>query len=883
VQLQLPFPAATLRAVSPMGDIDGDGVPDVSAVVSVSAQLLLLQQQQLWTLRLLRNGTVWASTLVQSFAVGSGSTVNVSSPGDVNNDGVTDLVAVTNASTLIVLPLACPQCARVVASDAGRQPGIGNNDSLLVQFPCTVEETPFAVANSSADVDAFVAFSAPLGASYTGRWETSSSLRVTITNASGASAAETRIGLLTATARVCNGAQYAVAGSWGVQLGPRIVSAVAEDTGGRPGLGTNDSVLVTFDRDVDERAAAALALNVSLGAETAGHWVNPRQWRLVVLDAGGADAADVTRVGHVLIAGYAQSADLSSPLVPVSAALSGSWGHMRPPGIASAVAADSGHAAGLNNNDSVLVTFDADTSMPRPAATVIAFVDSNNVRVGAVPLFNATWQSARTLLIVFTANPAGWPSPLTGAAAAATASGTLRVLVVGDVRSMDLSSPASTAVCTVEGGWGNNVTSVTASNPQALSTAGGDAVTLTLAASLGAGGTPASATYSNGHRTYSALSCSVAADGGSVQCSSAPGVGTGYAWSLVLNRVPLLPSAGPMNSTSYGPPVITNVVIGGGAVAAAPGAGVQGTVALVAVPDGGQVVVIEGRNFGPASANAVSNVRFSPRGYSVPFKPTNCSVTTLAAGVIETVTCTMPACAGTSYVFSLAIDGQQTTDVSLLAAAPVITNVSAAPLDTAGGTLIVISGRYFGVPVDISGAVTVAYGGAALALNFAATACNVTVAQAEITCVAAPGYGSALQWRVTVLGVTSVVFKSSLHYVLPSLAVMYPPLNVPTAGATVTLSGVGFTPAFPTVMSAGVDGVTVTGVQALDTHNVTLVVPAGVGAVHTLAVGVAGLWSPGVPFRYRAPIVTAAAPFAGSVDYWDVQVKFTARVCVFMC
>jgi hypothetical protein len=516
--------------------------------------------------------------------------------------------------------------------------------------------------------------------------------------------------------------------------------------------------------------------------------------------------------------------------------------------------------------------------MPLPAARVIEFVDSMLLRVTAMPAFVASWQSTRTLLIKFTADPA---SPLSDADAAATATGTLmvRVPITGDVRSPDLSSPASTASATVEGCWGNNGTSVTASNPQALSTAGGDAVTLTLAAPLGAGGAPgpATATYSNGHRTYNATACNVAADGRAVQCSSGPGVGTGYAWTLVLKGVPLLPSAGPLSTTSYGPPVITNVLIAGAS-------GGKGTGALVsvAVQSGGQSVVIQGRNFGLATEHAVSRVQFSPRGYnSLVFRPTNCSVTTPVGvgSAVETVTCIMPPCAGTSYVFSLAIDGQNTTDVSLLAAAPHITNVSAPPLDTGGGTRIVITGTFFGVPVDVPGAVTVAYGSDA-SLPFAATGCNVTVAQVEITCVAAPGYGSALQWRVTVLGAVSNVHGSDVHYVQPSLARVTPALSVPTAGVTVTLSGAGFTPAFPTVMSAQVDGVSVTGVQALNTHNVTLPVPAGVGAVHTLAVGVAGAMSPRVPFRYLPPTVTGAAPFAGGQDYWDVQVMCMRVSCL---
>lgn len=843
--LQLLFTDADLRGVVPIGDLDGDGIPDVAIVTGA-------QVQELWVFRLLRDGSVRASVLLQSFV--GGAVTNVTSPGDVTNDGVADLV-VTNASSLVVLPLVCPQCARAVASDTGDQRGIGVNDSVMLQFPCDVQDIPFATLGNNSGVDAIVAFSAPLGASYTGRWETASSLRVTITNAAGAVSADTRIGLLTATARVCTGAQYAVAGSWGAQQGPKILSAAAQDTGHHAGFGTNDSVLVTFDSDVDARAT--LALNVSLGT-LKGHWVNPRQWRFIVQDATGADAASATRVGHVRIGGSAQSADLSSPTVPVHAVLSGSWGDMPSPQIVSATAADTGRAEGLNQGDTVLIVFDEDTSTPPPAG-VISFSSA------AVPAFSASWLTPRTLQLNITADPT--VHPLAGSAAAATSPGTLTVTVHagGSVRSMDLSSPASTASAVVQGGWGNHVVSVTSSNPKALSTAGGDLVTLTLAATINAAGTHASANYSNGNRTYVSPTCSVVTGGGAVQCSSAPGVGTGYAWTLTLNGVQLATSSGPLSTTSYGPPVITNVLIGGNESA------------TDASEAGGQTVLIQGRNFGSVATNAVSRVRFSPRGYAVVFEPTNCSVTTVPGAAAETITCIMPPCAGTSYVFSLAIDGQETTDVSLLAAAPAITNVTAAaPLDTGGGTLVVISGDHFGVPVNITGSVTLEYGALLLGTSFAATSCSVSVAQYEITCTTTPGYGANLWWRVTVLGVTSATFTSTLHYVPPSLAPVSPPLSIPTAGASITLRGGGFTPAFPTTMTARVDSATaVTTVQAHGTANVTLSVPPGIGAVHTLAIGVAGTWSPTLPFSYRAPMVTGAAPFAGGQDFWDVQLVGT--------
>ncbi len=845
-----------VAGAAPAGDVDGDGIPDVAFLTRNASGVDALA---LWCTRLSRDGSALTTTLLLS---GAEAPAVVASTGDVTGDGVGDLL-LGGPLGLAAVPLVCPQCARAVAMDTGRQPGLGKNDSVLLQFPCNAAPSPFATTNA-AGVDAVVAFSAPLGAGYSGAWASASSLIVTVTNTSGASTASTRTGLggLTATALVCSRATYSVAGSWGTAHVPLVVSVLAVDGGHQPGLGNGDFVLVTFDTDVD-MTGATLAVNASLGATQRIAWLSPRSWRLDVLQATGAAAPGVTRVGELTVTGRLRSADLSSGWGAVASVIAGSWGDLPPPVLLSAVAYDTGGAPGLNAGDRVVLEFNADTSMP-PAQTVLTFDGLGT------PAYAAAWASPRQLIVTFRASLAGWPSP-NASAAASTRVGFMRASVTGDVRSPDLSSPPCRSSLLLGGSWGNGITSVSSSNPQALSTAGGELVTLGLAYTLGAAGSRVSATYSQaaagadgGGRSYVATGCIVTASGAAVQCSSSPGVGTLFLWWVVLDGLPLAKS---VDTTSYGPPVITDVAIDDG------DGGLTG-VRVPSLPIGGQRVVVYGRNFGPPGAGEVSNPRFHPSAYpSVVFEPRNCSVTTVLGAARETVTCTMPGSAGSDFVFSLVIGGQNTTVVSLPAAPPVITHVRAdGPLDAGGGTRINITGTMFGVAVGrgTPGALRVTYGPTHA---FVATDCNMTVANTEIFCLAAPGYGGALAWELNVLGLASAaVFVSDVRYEWPVIDALDPAV-VSTTGGSVTVHGSGFTPAFLSVMSVSVDGVVTAPLQVLDTTTLVLAVPAGVGATkHTIAVAVGAVWSAPMPFAYARPVITSATPYAGSVDYWDVQI-----------
>lgn len=630
-------------------------------------------------------------------------------------------------------------------------------------------------------------------------------------------------------------------GSSCVPSAPAIVSAVARNDGGQPGLGDNDTVLVTMNVRVDTGSAVLAPVNVSLG-RVSYTWLNATCLLVAVANARGASDAALTRVGALVLGGVLRRADGLLSSVDVSAPVSGSWGPFDAPRVLSAVASNSGAARseGLSTGDVLTVTFDVPTNTP-PADAVLA------LSAGLGSAVSAAWRSPNEL--VLTVLDASGHAPVLE-----TRVGTLTVTVIGDLRSRDESSLRSAASTTVAGSWGNSVAFLhtDSGDPKTLSTGGGEVVTLTLVASLGTAGDVVSASYSNGGHVYTATSCAVLSDGSAVACRTVPGVGAGFQWAITLNGVPLPPSNA---TTSFAPPVISGAVIDGS----------DNTTAARALPAGGQAVRILGRNYGTVEESAVSDVVFSPRGYDdLVFRPTGCRVTVSHT----TVTCTMPPFTGSNFVFSFKIGGQNTTDATLGAVPPLISSVAAAgSLGTGGGTLVRLRGSYFGVVTaraSSGGAPLVAVNyGAGLA--FKAAGCAVTVAQSEITCTSVPGFGAGLPWRVTLLGVDSNSLASELAYAPPHVSGVTGGPPGTAGGSVVTVVGSNFAGAYPSVVRVLVDGAALpaSAVVVLDDRTLSVSIGPGVGR-HALAVQCDSLVSPAVPFWYAAPSVAGAGVVGGS-------------------
>ena len=229
----------------------------------------------------------------------------------------------------------------------------------------------------------------------------------------------------------------------------------------------------------------------------------------------------------------------------------------------------------------------------------------------------------------------------------------------------------------------------------ALRTSGG--TTLTISGTQL--GTPksvvvATLTSPTGH-TLTSSRCTVVTTNVVVECGAPPGVGTGYALSLLIDGV---------NSTAY-----TNATLSYSGP----------NVRAVDLPEqtgadtgGGEDVVITGDGFGPAarSADNLGDVTYASPLLGVRYSAGGCVVT---VDDVE-IRCRLAPGVGARLLWTVVVAGQSSTNPSTSYHAPVLSGLAVVlqasggagadtgdelwQLSTAGGDTLVFTGRYFGVP-----------------------------------------------------------------------------------------------------------------------------------------------------------------------------------------
>ena len=390
--------------------------------------------------------------------------------------------------------------------------GISDADVVDITFdkatnqPSSVMATLFTIDSS-------------LGAVVAGAWTSSSVYRITITSASGANAAATRVGLLTVTARTSaliksadesspsasNG--VTLSGSWGDHTAPAILSAVAADAGSQPGVGVGDTLTLNFDMDVNRDAGAQeanvgtlVSTSAPIGSSLVGQWTDARTLRITIINDSGKGSILATQVGvmtvTLLSGGGLQSADLSSPVSEATQTLSGDWGQFPSPTISSAIAADpvsSPATAGLSAGDTLTLTFTMNTNEPAVATTTqVNTLLSFSATVGTE--YTGVWTSPSVLRISF--------SDTGGSNVVDTRVNHLQVTVrpEGNLKSSDGSSQASTSSAVITGSWGPfakpTIASMTAADgaPTQGGIGNGDTLTIVFNAATNSPSLPDAAT-----------------------------------------------------------------------------------------------------------------------------------------------------------------------------------------------------------------------------------------------------------------------------------------------------------------------------------------------------------------------------------------------------
>ena len=483
------------------------------------------------------------------------------------------------------------------------------------------------------------------------------------------------------------------------------------------------------------------------------------------------------------------------------------------------------------------MAFDRETNRPRLEAGILTGY------LGTVVL---AWADTRTLLVRVV-------DPLDQAGAREVQIGILRVVIApgAGVVSRDVTSPPANQTLVVDGSWGNSIAGVASPSFDSLTTAGGDPLTVTLAATVGVStaSTDMSVVYTNGALTFTARQCALGLGGYQISCFAAEGVGRNLAFHV----------------NAYGA-----VIARGGAAASYASPVLTGVSPAVIGTDAEDTIVISGREFGSAGLNALGDVVFSSPTGGDAVRGAGCTVTVNHTAA----SCRLPGVRGPSLRLSLTVAGQATASVSLATQLPVVHTVALAPalafdgafLCTRGGggpSAIVMRGLHFGILAD-SGITVTASPDAAGARVFAFGACRVTEAHVTIACDALPaGYGGALWVRVGVLGVLSAFTNWSLAYAPPRVIGIVGAL--PTLGAQLSIAGTGLGVGFAGVVRVLLDGELIPGVSTrvsatnASLDEVVFRAPGGVGGAHSLVVIVGAQSSRPVALAYDRPVLARAA------------------------
>jgi hypothetical protein len=279
----------------------------------------------------------------------------------------------------------------------------------------------------------------------------------------------------------------------------------------------------------------------------------------------------------------------------------------------------------------------------------------------------------------------------------------------------------------------------------------------------------ASALAGSGHvRELRGQCCSVLSDS-LLSCELSPGTGRNHSWIVSVGDQisPIIHAA-----TSYAPPVV--IFYSG------PGAANANTL-------GGEKVLVEGRNLGPAGNYFVDSVSYGiETGEEFPLNTSRCSVSS-AHVLLE---CETVAGAGRGLQWVLVIDGQRSVYPTTYYAMPEILHFSGPGSSKAlseGGQDIYIHGKNLATS-EFLGRVT--YG--PYGQMYEATNCSVVEASIKIKCTTAAGVGGFLKWVVRVQGqesATSVVFTD---YEKPNIEEIFPAVGPTQGGVKVVLTGTNF-------------------------------------------------------------------------------------------
>ena len=252
---------------------------------------------------------------------------------------------------------------------------------------------------------------------------------------------------------------------------------------------------------------------------------------------------------------------------------------------------------------------------------------------------------------------------------------------------------------------------------------------------------------------YSATGCAIIEDHKTVECDTAPGVGTGLTWTVVVGLQASTP-VGALSAAAYLPPRIIEVT---------------GPGSLDATTVGGQAVILTGDQFGPSvgSGGSTMVVTYGAMPLATRYTATSCTMSTAHTQI----TClTVPGTGkGLAWKVDVATQKSVVLDAKTNYARPTValyTGDGSNRASTSGGQIVRIMGRNFGPASETDSIDKVEYfkesfrtdpvTGKDVAVptpKFDATStCTVIKDHEEVECKTVPGVGKDLRWVVTIRG-----------------------------------------------------------------------------------------------------------------------------------
>jgi hypothetical protein len=288
------------------------------------------------------------------------------------------------------------------------------------------------------------------------------------------------------------------------------------------------------------------------------------------------------------------------------------------------------------------------------------------------------------------------------------------------------------------------------------------------------------------------------------ECVTIPGTGVNLTWTATVGHEALgnsLQSVQSKGKTSYGQPVIHTITDALGNAVNQP-------------TEGAEAVLLNGRNFGPASLSLQTFMAYGMQqdeymtnrgridditygecdnmGNCRNYTAYNCSITRAH----KQIKCLTAAGVGSQQRWVVTIAGQSSTNPKTAYQAPVITSITgvgATASNTQGGDLVTISGNNFGTNADLQ-----SEPGAAVTYGFTAeehkaAGCTVTVDHHQIVCTTIPAYGKNLMWKLKIGGQQTIPnLEHVSHYGMPTITAVSPATGNTRGGARITVQGTNF-------------------------------------------------------------------------------------------